>query len=405
MATVTLHATLADLIGDADAHTYRYDGAKVRIGRINVLPQPRKTFDGLEELALDIAKKKILNPPTVARFGREGCAKYLAIVNHLWGSSFRLEEMRTADGAADSYYVLLAGERRFRSCRLLWEKGCAECRERHGAESEGRCFRRHFGGNEIDVRLCVDIPPLPALFLQLSENTHMAVPPHEEAAAYALLFKLLRSADETFSVARFSREVGRSPETIRRALRFCELPETIRDAVEKGYIAYGIAVEIARLKESGENEASLDYWLSRAIAENLKVPAFREMAGKFIADKRSGQTSLLGIFQESQQHEAERAHVRKVVAAGSIKAVWTWVYYLTTVQKLYEAGKLGTPEAIFSEGSPVRVFRQLLERLDAVLPHLKKRLPRRDRERAASSVATARRLIAAFADDGENRTS
>lgn len=378
----------------------RYDGAALPITAINVLAQPRKTFEGLEELALDIAKKRMLNPPTVARFESESCRHYIAAVNRLWGTSYEIDQMEARiERGAKIYYVLLAGERRFRACTLLWKRGCEECLEARGPETPGRCFKRHFGGVKLDVRICRNIPPLAALFLQLSENTHMPVPSHEEAAAYARLFSLIRKADEAFPIARFAREVGRSPDTIRKALRYHLLPEIAKTAVERGQVAYGVAVEIARLQEDGLTAEQLEFWIQRAIAERRKVEEFRLLVNAHLAERHSGQQSLLDMFQAEQTKLAQKAHIRRTVEAKTIQALWTSIHYLARVGQLFTEELLGTPNAPYSIDSPLRVYGTLVERLRELLPHLRGRVSARKIGEYEEVLTEARALLRVLGAD------
>jgi hypothetical protein len=366
------HLRSDQLFVHGTTYSPRYDGHALAIPEINVLAQPRKTFEGIEELSLDIAKKRVLNPPTVARFDCEGCRQYVAAVNRLWGTAYDIDKLRSKkEAGAEVFYVLLAGERRFRSCALLWERGCAECIETLGEEKPGRCFKRHFGGDKLDVRICRDIPPLAALFLQLSENTHVPVPSHEEAAAYARLFGLIRKADEAFPIARFAREVGRSPETIRKALRYHLLPDIAKEAVECGHVPYGTAVEIARLQEDGLTPDQLEFWIQRSIVERRRVDEFRKLVDAHLAERHSGQQSLLDMFQSEQAALTSKAHIRRTVEAKSVQALWGNIHYIARVQQLIEGGMLGAPDAAYSEDSPLRVYGTLVERMRELLPKLR----------------------------------
>lgn len=359
-----------------------------------MLAQPCKTFEHIEELARDQAKKRQLQPPVVARFRPEDARRYVATVNLLWGTGTALETLHpTREHGRTFYYVLLAGERRYRSFRLLWERGCGECREARGQETPGRCFRRHFGRPRIEVRVCRGIPPLNALFLQLSENTHMPVPPHEEAQAYGRLFLLLRQAEPSFPMARLAREVGRSPDTVRRALRFHSLPDSIREAVERGHLGYGVAIEIARLLEFSPDAVELEFWRDRVLADRWKVDKAREAVDAWLKEKRSGQRSLLEIFKEGQDASAKRAHVRRTVQAGSIQSVWACIHYLSRVQQLFADGLLGKPGAPFSEDSPLRVIAALVERLKEMLPMLRELLSPRRFEETRAIVEEAHELF------------
>ncbi len=49
---------------------FRYEQAKLPIGAINVLPQPRKTFEEIDSLADDITSKGIMNPSLVDETAR-----------------------------------------------------------------------------------------------------------------------------------------------------------------------------------------------------------------------------------------------------------------------------------------------------------------------------------------------
>ena len=378
---------LARILETAD-HDYRYVGSALLISEINVLPQPRRTFERIEELALDIAKKRILNPPTIARISRTSCLGYLKVINALWGSEFTTDTLKPAkkDGQ-EVFYILLAGERRLRACKFLLETGCAECRETYDNEPPSNCFRRHFPTGKIEVRLCVNIPPLDALFLQLSENTHMRVPPHEEAYAYARLYKLLKGTNGNLTIAGFAREVGRSPETIKHAIQFCELPVSIRELVEDGQIPYGIAVEISRLHCAGVNEKELQWWATRSIVEQMTVPKCREAATNYLFNLQAGQISLMDFITEAQIEESRRVHIRQTVQAHAILSIWGFIGYFEKVYALFEQGKIGKKDSPFSEGSPVRVFRKLIACLRLLLPHMRSLVPKRDYPRIERTIA------------------
>lgn len=386
---------LMSLLGRA-RYSYRYRAEHISLHDINVLPQPRKTFEGIEELAGDIARKNLLNPPIVARLSRESCERYILTINLLWGTTYRVENLRPVNVNEDKtlwYYVLLAGERRLRALRALWDTGCEECRASYGPEAAGACFTRHFNTDSIEVRLCVDILPLAALFLQFSENTHMPVPPHEEAHAYALLFRLIRQASEKFTVAEFARGVGRNPETIRNALRFCELPQSIQDGVGRGLVHYGIAVEIARLQSDGETAEQLEWWMMRAVTEKKSVAEFRKLIRQYLEDKRMGQISLLAIMTENQELDYKRSHIRRVVESNTINALWALLYYLRRVRELLASGKLGKADSPFSVRSPIRVLRNVFEEEKALLPHLKDLLRPNEYNEAETLIAEGVKIL------------
>ena len=365
-----------------------YRGERISLSSVNVLPQPRQTFEYIDDLAEDIARKNLLNPPVVAEFGRSTCQQYLDVINVLWKTDFQISDLTVSKYQGKMrWFVLLAGERRFRACRHLWQNGCETCREKHGQEPEGRCFRRHFGSSKIDVRLCQEIAPISALFLQFSENTHMRVPPHEEAQAYIQLLKLLRQVDDKYPLARFARNVGRSPEAIRNAVRFCELPIKTQQMVEKGIVVYGIAVEIARLMElDGLKEHELEWWVARAVTGRYKVSEFREVTNHHLAERRSGQGSLLEMMEDAQKGDLHRRQIKRVVESQTLLALHAFCGYLAKICRLCQEGKLGRQDSLFSMPSITKIFIKLLETQVQLLPLLLESLTENESNKIARLI-------------------
>ncbi len=400
--------------------SYYFESGTLPVEAINVFLQPRKTFEGIHELSLDMAVHGQLHPVTVAPFNREECEGYLWFLKMIWTESpFTIEDARPyAQNGKEVYETLIAGERRVRAwshrrkkefdacpiCQELWETGCEDCRRRYGEEPPGTCYQRHFGGppveqiEPIEVKFCVGINSLQAFFLQLAENTHMPVPSHEEARAYVNFYKVLQRAaeeqDEKITPARFAGLVGRRPDYIRRAIRFCELPYAIQEMVEQKVITYGIALELARLQDAGLNEAELDWWLKEAVTQNYKTEEFRDIISQFIRNLNSGQTSLFDVFSEEQRREMEKLHFRMVVERHTIMAVWTWIHYMERLQDLFDRGKLGKKDSPFSIRSPVRVSRVLVEKIKQVLPCLEGHMPQEKHAEAKVVIRKAEKFLA-----------
>jgi len=368
-----------------DPQQPRYEGGRLPLTAINVLPQPRKTFENLRELGLDIAQKGILNPLIVAALKLSDARIYLEVINKLWRTNFRIENLTsTTDNNQETYFILIAGERRFRSCRILWQEGCLACREEHGAEEPGVCVQRHFRSETIETRVCRDIAPLSALFLQLSENTHMSVPAYEEAEAYYLLYRLIHESRNRFSIASFARQVGRNPRTIKNALRFCELPDFIRDEVKKGNLTYGLAVEIARLKETGAENQELEWWTLRAMTDGqrMRVADFHRMIAQHLEDKNSPQMTLSDIFEEKDRKTLQILHIRRTVEREMIAAIWGWIHYFQRLNALLREGLIGKPESPFSARSPLRITRALAKEFESAIIHLNGIMPEEIRAQA-----------------------
>lgn len=373
-----------------DNYSYCYLGTRISLDAINVLPQSRKTFQEIELLAEDIAAKKLMNPILVARFNQEICEQYLKTINHLWKTTYQIQNLISVNENKGEtiFYILIAGERRLKACRYLQKFGCERCREKNN--SLQGCYQYHFGDQMIEARLCLNIPPLKALLMQASENIHMRVPPHEEARFYSELFQLIRLDEPKYSLSRLARDVGRSPETIREALKFCLLPEETQNLVAKKMISYGIACEIAKLQVAGVNEKELQWWVLRAISGNYKVPEFQNMVTNLLRDRANGE---LKLFTEQMEKEMKDGHIRLIAQQQMITAIWSWLGYFSRINSLFLEGKLGQKDSPFSEQSPLRIFRKLIEEEKKLLPHLKNLLKNKECQDAQRVIEETEKSI------------
>ena len=345
--------------------------SRIPLSSINILPQPRKTFLNIESLGDDVASKNLYNPLNVARFNAPHCKAYIGLINDLWGDSARFSIgnlFYVTENKEKIFYVLIDGECRFKSCLYLRDVGCESCREKFGP---GGCYERHFGDLSVDVRISENLDPDEAVDRQASANIHQRVPPHEEANFYYRLLNHRRKKDPDYSIGRFAKRMGRTPETIKQAVKFCELPLEYQGYVKDKIIPWGIAIEIALLKDKGLSEKELDWWVTRAITEDYKVPAFRELVSNFLEVRDSGQGSLMDLFSQRQREELEKPHFRMVVERHTIMALWGFIHYEQRVRALFEAGKLGKEDSPFSLGSPIRVFKKVIEEEEKLLPCLR----------------------------------
>jgi hypothetical protein len=138
---------------------------------LNVLLQARRTFDkeGLEELAGSIKTKGLQTPLFVAIFTRDELKEYLKVINKLYNCAISIRQLKQITvGGQPRWYVLLAGERRLRACRLLAKAG----------------ERDHF----VDVVVYEHLSPEEAQDIQFLENCHQRVLPEEDAPAIAEFF-------------------------------------------------------------------------------------------------------------------------------------------------------------------------------------------------------------------------
>lgn len=368
---------------------------------INVLTQPRKTFDDIDTLGENIGEVGQINPITFALFDEEQCLAYLETINDIWKTNHQFKDLAPVVTNGHRHYIfLVAGERRFRGLSHLMIEGCEACHKKYGP---GTCFERHFPpqlfpNNSVEGRLRPRISTEEAIELQFAENTHKAVIAHEEARAYYNYLRHKRRLDPNYPLSLFARKVGRRPETIRKAIQFCELPLSIQEYVEKSYFSYGIACELARLRnETGMSEEDLKWWANRVIANNYKKEEFSQLVKKYIYNTKSEQ-SMLQFFTTEQEKAMKRAYFKQVVAREMVKGVWYWITYFQRVKGLLQDGQMGKKDSPFSEGSPVRIFRKLVHELQASQPHLKGLLPKREYQFAEEALQATSGIFALLED-------
>ena len=383
------------------AHPCRVYNTRLPLNVINVLPQPRKTFLEIDVLGDDVAAKNLHELLRVARFDAEHCQAYLDEINDIWKTAFRIEDMVSARENGDLvFYILLDGERRYRSCVYLRDIGCSLCREQFGP---GGCYKRHFGDLKVDARVEDNISPDEAIDIQASANIHHRVPPHEEAHFYDYLYKVRKRRNPSYTITEHARRMGKRPESIRLAMRFCDLPEKIQEYVEDSQVKWGIGIEATRLQVQGKlDEKELERWMIKAITENLKVPEFRERVDKFIFNQRYDQMSL---FSMAEDRYMARSAVRMVVERHTILAIHSFIFYLNKVLDLFIKGKLGKKDSPFSHRSPVKVYRKLIDVEAKVLPYLWQLLPQKEREKTRQTIeetaAVLSQLEASLPDEPE----
>lgn len=376
-----------------------YEGAFIAINNINVLNQPRQTFLDIDLIAQDIARKNLLNPLTVAELDRAQAQEYIDTINEIWGTNHTIDELKQAEGEniEEKYYILIAGERRLKALKQLDTVGCFDCQEAFG---KGPCSTRHphvfKDGNKIEARLMRNFDALTAIDTQASENTHLRPAPQEEALFYDRYYKLKKRINSKYTIAQFSRDVGKSPDTITSALRFCKLPDEIQEFVANGTISYGIGVELQRAREAlGLDGLDLKYWLLKAITERFSVAEFSKAVSAEIEMKNSNQT-MLGIFDQTQEEEMKKAHRKKIVERNTINMLWGYLSYFNKVLSLFEDGSLGKKDSPFSVRSPLRVYRAVITQEKRLLPHLKGLLTQEEFEETVNVLEASENLISAL---------
>lgn len=257
------------------------------------------------------------------------------------------------------YYILIAGERRFRSMRDILHL------------------------NKVPCSVAYNIPFEKAIKLQFSENIHVEVPPDEEAQALNYVWPLTKALEPEYTLEQFARDVGRSQERVRRALRFCRLPQDIQDAItetketKSRRTRYALVCELVRAYEAigfGEDELR-GRATSILYANSLKVEEYRRKVTQEILNFRYGQRDMLGLFEANQEALERIMAIRKPLARNLLPFFWLYHHFANDAIKALEAGKLSFDKRVhspFSPHSPKRIIKatHVLER-ETLLPHLR----------------------------------
>ena len=148
--------------------------------------------------------------------------------------------------AAGTGYQIVAGERRWRACRML-------------------------GMSEIPV-IIKELTDSETAQLALIENIQREdLNPIEEAAAYKELMDKYEMTQETLSKA-----VGKSRSTIANAVRLLNMPEKVQNMLKKGELTAGQAKAIA----AAETEEEMIDLAERAANGQLTVRAIEKLLAK-----------------------------------------------------------------------------------------------------------------------------
>lgn len=305
----------------------RFKPAKVKMSLINVIAQPRKTFEEINELADSIKSIGQIQPVVVNQLDERQAEEYLSIINKLWDTNFRVGNLiRETYGFFRNktrYNILITGERRFRA---VTKNGDA-----HISASVG------------------SIDAFSALKIQFQENIHVPVPLAEEAESYKKLFLLLREKNPNLTIKAFAGKVGRSPGKISDSLRYCELPKSVRDMVENGTVPYGFGLELWKLHKAGVPEDELRSLAVGAVIERMSVKTLQEKVRDYLLSRSSGQIAMFTLAPEEEQKRR-----RRVVDEQFVRYLWGSEQYISRIQALEKQGLLIRRSGEFSDGSPRR---------------------------------------------------
>ena len=234
--------------------------------------QPRREFDEskLQELSESIRMYGVLQPLTVTR-----------------------QEVQKEDGTFFSQYELIAGERRLRASKLA---GVAQVPViiREGEDSEQE-----------------------KLELAIIENLQRE---DLNAIDRALAFQQLA---EQFNLnhAEVGRKVGRSREYVANSIRLLNLPQHMRDSVQRGELGEGHARTLLMLSEKPEEQETL---FREVLLKKMSVRELERITRKIATDKVRKQNPhdigqhLIDLEKEFTETLGTRVQIQKTEFGGKL---------------------------------------------------------------------------------------
>lgn len=226
--------------------------------------------------------------------------------------------LRPIEGPRGVKYQIVAGERRYRACKLLESRGQAPRGQKPGTI---RAVIRP-GTDETEI-----------LTEQVIENIQRAeVTPMEEATAYRQLFDLWKrrarrrakwaKADlsDPVVLARFegegrrwvAQQTGKSGQHIAFYLRLTELPAEVQAMIQRGSLSPKHAYELTRLTDGvtdpetlRERQQHQQRMARHAVAHGLSMPILRRMVTEYIAANAQGR-----LFGEEEIEPEELVQAR-----------------------------------------------------------------------------------------------
>jgi len=372
-----------------------YTGALVPLNVIITFPQVRQTFEEgpLQELADDIAVNGVLQPSIVGKLSYEFFVLYKKTFEMISKRVFN--DIESYPEHKGFYYCLIAGERRYRAHKVLWEKGCSDCNSEAVKKSKqlkpGECYKSHFHDENIEIRSCLNIDPLRAKSTQFIENNYVKPPLHEEAYAYEEFFNFRKLTNPKITFKEFATDIGISVERVKNAIWFCQLPEKAQLLVKKKFITYTNALELKRilLSEFSENEKQrivdreMDYLM---LHPRVKNEEYKKRVKDILGTLHQGL-----LFAPTEAYVGKKGK-RKIVEEHSIPYLTLFHTYMKRVGLLKKEGVIGK-EKIFSGRSPNHQIGNITNDLQLLFPGLLsekqvKRINAMDFEKGCEVVTT-----------------
>jgi hypothetical protein len=209
------------------------------------------SYAGIAELAESIAANDLLTPLTVCVWDKAETQQYFKLAQQIFNGDGTHKMERRQPNTDGKYHVLVAGHRRRLALCQLRDKGCGVYQAERPGLSSAECFQVQFSGGLVPAKLYVGISPERGVTLQLEENINRkGVNPAVQARSIGHLYEVrkVEAVGSLMSVAEFARRTAISVGVVRDALRFCQLPRSIKYAVESGSFNWSCALELTYIQ-------------------------------------------------------------------------------------------------------------------------------------------------------------
>lgn len=333
------------------------------INRINVLVQPRQTFDleEIEELAVSIDGLDLIHPVSIALFDQATCLDHIKRVNRSWSKNYSLSNFKTYK---NYYPILIAGEKRYRAVLSII------------ANKNENFTKKYYKSGRLDSLVYKKLTSWGFIEIQCQENKHKKPPAEEQAEYYNNYFRefqdLHKGIDEKLTITAFAKKMHTSEATMREALRFSNLPNSVKDFVSvKKLIPYGMACEIARFQQAGMNEEKLLNWCTMCIARNYSVKEFKKIAKYELEKKQMQSYSDNSIFSQAQDEQFMKDHRKRSMEKNIVRSLYDGIVYNKKVISLFDNNLLGKEESAYSSFGAMKGIKALIDLLnEQLLPHI-----------------------------------
>lgn len=328
MISLTRHAAVLP------SHTFLM---RIPHEHINVLHQIRMRMnpDRFETLVASIRDQGQQTPGRVIALLEKNAKEYLSEINQLWGTRYDYRQFRPVaieERPKKKFYLfLIAGHRRLHAVRQL-------------GIPVYYC-ELHF---QADFRQ--------ALLAQFHENEHEEVSPDDQARFLGYKWRQDKTKNPHLTLSAFARQYSRTPEAIRKMLRFISLPPRVQALVhgdermaKRTSTNYGILCELARLQEAATacgRPYSEDYLVNLAYAFVAKRKDVKATAHEvtMLIRELEGQRSMWDLTEQDILRSAERSAI-----TGLEEAVRVTTSHMERVARFHENGvvhKIASPAMV-----------------------------------------------------------